>query len=109
MARQDRLRRGAAEALEIVAHGDLRWSSVVGRRIQDIALPPGVTVGALVRGLPVPGPTSIRETGVPLSANVILTRQDTVVESADHVILFVTDKSTIPKVEKLFQVGVGYL
>jgi trk system potassium uptake protein TrkA len=103
------LRRGAAEALEIVAHGDMRWSSIVGRRIQDIELPPGVTIGALVRGLPATRLGDDVGAKAPPNGNIILARQDTVIESADHLILFVTDKRTIPKVEKLFQVGVGYL
>src|SRR5690606_35830027 len=43
------LRRGAAEALEIVAHGDPRSSRVVGRRVEEIALPKGASIGAIVR------------------------------------------------------------
>src|SRR5690606_40192312 len=37
------LRRGAAEAIEVIAHGDSRSSKVVGRMISQIALPPGAT------------------------------------------------------------------
>ena len=44
------LRRGAAEALEIIAHGDARTSRVIGKRIEQIELPRGVTIGAIVRG-----------------------------------------------------------
>src|SRR5690606_4824111 len=44
------LRRGAAEAIEAVAHGDRTSSSVVGRRIDELSLPPGTTIGAIVRG-----------------------------------------------------------
>ena len=43
------LRRGVAEAIEAVAHGDENTSKVVGRRIQDIKLPPGTIIGAIVR------------------------------------------------------------
>ncbi len=43
------LRRGAAEALELVAHGDRESSKVVGRRVEELELPKGVTIGALVR------------------------------------------------------------
>jgi trk system potassium uptake protein TrkA len=32
-----------------------------------------------------------------------------VIESEDHVILFVVDKAQIPEVERLFQVGVTFL
>ena len=35
------LRRGAAEAIEAIAHGDRNSSQVVGRAIEDINLPPG--------------------------------------------------------------------
>ncbi len=43
------LRRGAAEALELVVHGDRQSSKVVGRRIDEIDLPKGATIGAVVR------------------------------------------------------------
>lgn len=86
------LRRGAAEAIEAVAHGDARTSKVVGRRIEEIELPPGTTIGAIVRG-----------------DQVIAAHHDTVIETGDHVILFLADKSRIPDVERLFQVGVFFL
>ena len=35
------LRRGAAEAIEVIVHGDADSSKVIGRRIEDIALPRG--------------------------------------------------------------------
>ncbi|WP_297528867.1 Trk system potassium transporter TrkA [Thiohalobacter sp.] len=86
------LRRGAAEAIEAVAHGDGRTSKVVGRRIDEIDLPPGTTIGAIVRG-----------------DKVLAAHHDTVIETGDHVILFLVDKSRIPDVERLFQVGVFFL
>ncbi|HHQ41678.1 MAG TPA: Trk system potassium transporter TrkA [Chromatiales bacterium] len=86
------LRRGAAEAIEAVAHGDPQTSKVVGRRIDQIKLPPGTTIGAIVRG-----------------DDVIIAHHDTVIESGDHVILFLVDKRRIHDVEKLFQVGVTFL
>jgi trk system potassium uptake protein TrkA len=97
------LRRGAAEALEIVAHGDTTSSKVVGRRVEQLVLPEGATIGALVRNLPAPGEK-------PASATqVVIAHHDTVIESEDHVIVFVTNKRIIPKVEKLFQVGIGFI
>ncbi len=39
---------------------------------------------------------------------VLIAHHDTVIESEDHVILFLTDKKRITEVEKLFQVGVTY-
>ena len=82
------LRRGAAEAIEAIAHGDARSSRVVGRMIEEIDLPEGCTIGAIVRG-----------------EKVLIAHDDTVIEQDDHVILFVMDKRRIRDVEKLFQVG----
>ena len=86
------LRRGAAEALEAVVHGDASSSKLVGRRIEQIELPKGSTIAALVRG-----------------EQVIMAHHDTVVQADDHLIIFVTNKKLLPSVEKLFQVGVGFL
>ena len=86
------LRRGAAEALEAVVHGDAQSGPLVGRRIEDIELPKGAGIGAIVRG-----------------EEVIMAHHDTVVQAEDHVIVFVTNKKLVPKVEKLFQVGVGFV
>lgn len=85
------LRRGAAEALEAIAHGDKNSSLVVGRRINEIKLPPSTTIGAVVRG-----------------EKVIIAHHDTVIKAEDHVILFVTNKRYIPEVERLFQVGFDF-
>ena len=86
------LRRGAAEAIETIAHGDATSSSVVGRRIEEIALPSGTRIGALLR-----------------NQDVIIPHHDTVIEAEDHVILFVIDKKYIRDVEKLFQVKVTFV
>ncbi len=86
------LRRGAAEALELVAHGDRESSRVVGRRIEEIESPPGATIGAMVR-----------------KDQVLIAHHDTVIEAEDHVIVFVNDKRSVGKVEKLFQVKPGFL
>jgi trk system potassium uptake protein TrkA len=85
------LRRGAAEALELVAHGDRQSSKVVGRLIGEIDLPKGATIGAIVRN------------GV-----VIMGHHDRLIEPEDHVIVFVINKQMIPRVEKLFQVSLGF-
>ena len=86
------LRRGAAEAIEAIAHGDKNSSKVVGRRIDQLKLPPGTNIGAIVRG-----------------KDVLIAHHDTVIESEDHVILFVIDKKYILEVEKLFQVGFAFI
>ncbi len=85
------LRRGAAEAIEAIAHGDPRSSKVVGKAIRDIALPPGTTIGAIVR-----------------ENQVLIASDSSVIESDDHVILFVVDKKHIRDVERLFQVGLTF-
>ena len=86
------LRRGAAEAIEAVAHGDASSSRVIGRRIDEIRLPRGTTIGAIVRG-----------------NEVLMAHHDTLIEPEDHVILFLVDKSRIDEVERLFQVGVTFI
>lgn len=86
------LRRGAAEAIEAVAHGDMKTSKVVGRSIEEIKLPPGTTIGAIVRG-----------------EQVIIAHHDTVIEAEDHVVLFLVDKNRISDVERLFQVAVTFI
>jgi trk system potassium uptake protein TrkA len=40
---------------------------------------------------------------------VVIAHHDTVIESEDHVILFLTDKRRIADVERLFQVGITFL
>ena len=94
------LRRGAAEALEAVVRGDRKTSKVVGRRIDEIALPPGTVIGAIVREeLAADGSTRSR---------VLIPHHDTVIESGDHVIVFVPRKRLVRPVEKLFQVGATF-
>jgi trk system potassium uptake protein TrkA len=82
------LRRGAAEAIEAVAHGEARESRVVGRRIEEIQLPRGATISAIVRG-----------------DEVLMAHHDTLIEADDHVILFIADRRQIDEVERLFEVG----
>ncbi len=86
------LRRGAAEAIEAIAHGDAGSSKVVGRRLDEIRLPSAASIGAIVRG-----------------DNVLIAHHNMVIEADDHVILLVADKKQVPEVEKLFQVGVTFL
>jgi len=89
------LRRGIAEALEVVAHGTPETSRVVGRTVSKVALPEGVSIGALVRGSDE-------------AAKIIMAEPDIRIEPEDHVILFVPNKRLIPKIEELFMVDVGF-
>lgn len=86
------LRRGSAEAIEAIAHGNSSSSKVVGKAIKNIGLPPGTTIGAIIR-----------------NEEVLMANKRTVIEAEDHVILIVSDKKHVAEVEALFQVGITFL
>ena len=77
--------------MEAIAHGDKNTSKVVGKKIEDIDLPDGSTIGAIVR-----------------DDKVFIAHDDVVIETDDHVILFLVDKSQIADLERLFQVGLTF-
>ena len=79
------LRRGSAEALEAIVHGTEVTSRVVGRRVEELKLPEGASIGAIVRG-----------------DEVIMCHHDTVVQADDHVILFLADRRHVDAIERLF-------
>lgn len=81
------LRRGAAEALEVIVHGIQGEGRVIGRKIENIPLPEGTTIGAIARG-----------------DQVLIAHHDTVIQRDDHVILFLTDRRHVEAVERLFDV-----
>ena len=85
------LRRGAAEAIEIIARGDSQSSRVVGKSLDQITLPEGTTIGAIVR-----------------DKEVLIAHHHVVIQSDDHIILFLPDKSKVREVERLFQVGISF-
>ncbi len=85
------LRRGAAEAIEAIAHGDQRSSKVIGKRLDEIPLPDDTTIGAIVR-----------------QGEVLIAHDHLRVQSGDHVILFLVNRRNISDVEKLFQVGLSF-
>jgi trk system potassium uptake protein TrkA len=80
------LRRGAAEAIEVVVHGAADRSRVIGRRIEDIELPEGASIVAIARG-----------------EQVIMAHHDTLIETEDHLIVFLSDHRHIEALERLFQ------
>lgn len=86
------LRRGSAEALEGIAHGDKETSVLVGRSIAELPLPKSASIGVVVRG-----------------DEVLVAHHDLVVEPEDHLIVLITNKQQIADVEKLFQVGVTFV
>jgi trk system potassium uptake protein TrkA len=89
------LRRGAAEALEGIARGDIKTSKLVGRRIEEVKLPKGTRIGAIVRGK---GRDSV----------VLMPHHDTLIETDDHIIIFIPNKRLVREVEKLFQVSATF-
>lgn len=92
VARVHSLRRGAAEAMEAIAHGDVSNSNVVGRKIHELKLPGGVTIGAVVRG-----------------NEVLIAHDNVIIATDDHVILFMVDKTKVTAVERLFQVSMNFI
>jgi trk system potassium uptake protein TrkA len=86
------LRRGAAEAIEAQVLGDRRTSRVVGRALEEIELPPGATIGGIIRG-----------------EQLLIAHHDVIIEPDDHVILFLADKRQLPRVEALFSASAIYL
>jgi trk system potassium uptake protein TrkA len=80
------VRRGMAEAIEAVVHAGADHTQVVGRRIEEVKLPEGAAILALVRG-----------------EQVFMAHHDTRVEAEDHVIVFVSDRRHVEAVERLFQ------
>jgi trk system potassium uptake protein TrkA len=89
------LRRGAAEALEGIARGDFKTSKLVGRRVEQIKMPQGVSMGAIVRGQ---GNKS----------EVLMPHHDTLIEVDDHIVFFIPNKRDVRAVEKLFQVSATF-
>jgi trk system potassium uptake protein TrkA len=80
------LRRGAAEAIEAVVHGTQSRSRVIGRQVEQIVLPQGASIVAIVRG-----------------DSVLMGHHDTMIEAEDHVIIFLSDRRHIDAVSRLFQ------
>jgi len=79
------LRRGAAETMEVIAHGSKDTSEVIGRKIGEIKWPKDITIGCIIR-----------------QDKVIIAHRNLVVQAEDHVILFLTDPHSAPNVAKMF-------
>lgn len=85
-------RRGEAEAIEMVAHGDENTSKVVGRKSTDIMFKEGACLSAIIR-----------------DNKMYIPSDDIFIESGDHVIMFISNKKRVQDIEKLFQVKVGFI
>ncbi|MGR9051134.1 MAG: Trk system potassium transporter TrkA [Gammaproteobacteria bacterium] len=86
VARVSSLCGGSAEAIEAIAHKDSRLPSVVGLRVDQVDLPEGVVLGALIR-----------------AGEVIPIHHDTVFEEDDHIVMFALDKKMVKNIENYFQ------
>lgn len=78
------LRHGAAEAIEIIIHGNQGNSQVIGRRIDEINWPPATLVGAIMR-----------------QEDIMMVHHDTIIEAGDHLVLFVADSEQVTAIEQL--------
>ena len=85
------VRRGNAEAIEVVIHGDKHTSQLVGRHIGQVKLPAGCYFAALVRG-----------------DEVIMGHKDVLLADGDHIIFFVSRRRVVQELEKLIQVKIGF-
>ena len=80
------LRRGAAEAIETIVKGSSNGGfDVVGKEIGSVDLPKGATIGAI-----------LRRNKAKIAHDNVKLRED------DHVILFLTDKKILPKIQDIF-------
>lgn len=79
------LRRGAAEAMEVIAHGSENSSAIIGQKIGDIPWPSDITIGCIIRG-----------------HEVIIAHRNLEIQAEDHVILFLTDPKSSAEISKLF-------
>lgn len=85
------VRRGSAEAIEVVLHGNHHTSQLVGRMTNAVKLPEGCHFAAIVRG-----------------DEVIMGHKDTVLEEGDRIIFFVSRRRVVRELEKLIQVKIGF-
>lgn len=85
------LRGGSAEAMEVVIHGDAKTSRLVGRTIADIEMPQGCYISAAIRG-----------------DEVLMAHHDLRLQAEDHLIIFVTQRRLVKKVEQMVQVKIGF-
>jgi trk system potassium uptake protein TrkA len=102
------LRRGAAEALEAVVRGDAASCRIAGRRVEQLDLPRGAQIGAIVRGLPGSDDPRADDAAAIASAEVIIPHHDTLIRTGDRVIVFIPRKRMVKSVEKLFQVSATF-
>lgn len=79
------LRRGAAEAMEVIVHGSENTSNLIGNKIGEIDWPQQLTIGCIIR-----------------EDEVIIAHRDITIEAEDHIILFLSDRSIATEVTEMF-------
>ncbi len=79
------LRRGAAEAIEVIVQGSENSSQIIGKKIGKIDWPADITIGCIIR-----------------EDEVMLAHRDITIEAEDHVVLFLTDPSRAEEITELF-------
>lgn len=79
------LRKGAAEAMEVIVHGSENTSEIIGKEICQIDWPKDITIGCIIR-----------------DEQVIIAHKSLVIEAQDHVILFLTNPDSATTVANLF-------
>jgi trk system potassium uptake protein TrkA len=92
MIKVSRLKNGDAEAIELILHGDKESSQVINRRLDEIELPPGCTIAAVVR-----------------DEKVKMISPDLRLNSGDHIILLLLKRRYVRQIESLFQVNLTYI
>ncbi len=79
------LRKGAAEAMEVIAHGSENTSEIIGKKIGEINWPSDITVGCIIR-----------------DEKVIIAHRDLEIEAEDHAILFLSNSTNAAEIANLF-------
>ena len=79
------LRRGAAEAMEVIAHGSENTSQIIGKKIGAIPWPSDITVGCIIRG-----------------DKIIIAHREFEIEAEDHIILFLSNAGNAEEIMNLF-------
>ena len=92
MVKVHRLQNDEAEAIELVISGDEHSSQVIGRRLNEIDLPPHCLIAAIVRG-----------------EKVFIANAELILAAGDHVILLLMQKRYVRQIEALFQVNLTFM
>lgn len=92
MVKVHRLQNDEAEAIELIISGDEHSSQVIGRRLNEIELPPSCLIAAIVRG-----------------EKVFIANKELILAEGDHVILLLLQKRYVRQIESLFQVNLTFM